>query len=76
MNTKRSLVLRICLLILLQYVMPGAGLAALTFIISLFQTGVRAKYTRLVSLVPLLGLGVVGVVRAIWFLFLASRADH
>ncbi len=75
MNTKRSLVLRIYLLVLLRDLVVGAGVVALVFITSLFQTGVRAKYTRLVGLWSLLVWGVVSVVRVIW-IFLASRADH
>ncbi len=75
MTSGPSPVLRICLLTLLQFLVPGAGLTALGFIVSLFQTGARAEVTRIASLGPILALGVVGLVRAIW-IFVASRLNR
>ena len=73
--TKPSLTLRIYLLTLLQYLVPGAGLAALALVVSLFQTGMRAEYTRLVALGAFLVMFVVALLRVLW-LFVASRLDR
>ena len=74
MSAKPAPVLRICMLTLLQYLVPGVGLAILVFIASMFQTGTRAEFLRIASLGPLLALGAVGLARAIW-IFVASRLD-
>jgi hypothetical protein len=73
--TKPSPTLRIYLLTLLQYLVPGAGLAALAFIVSLFQTGMRAEYTRLVALGAFLVMLAVALLRVAW-LFVASRSNR
>lgn len=71
---KPSLTFRIYLLTFLQYMVPGAGLAALAFIISVFQTGLRAEYTRLVALGAFLVMLAAALLRLL-FLFVASRFE-
>lgn len=75
MTTKSNLVLRIYLLTLLQYLVPGAGLGALAYIVSLFQTGMRAEYTRIVALGAVLVMLTVGILRIVW-IFVASRLNR
>jgi hypothetical protein len=75
MTAKSNHVLRIYLLMLLQYLVPGAGLGALAYIVSLFQTGMRAEYTRIVALGAFLVMLVVGILRIVW-IFLASRSNR
>ena len=73
--TKPHLTLRICIWTLLQYLVPGAGLAILAFIVSLFQSGIRAEYTRLVALGAFLVMLVAALLRVAW-LFVASRLSR
>jgi len=68
-----SHLLRMCLFAFLQFFVGGLILAAGVFSVSIFQTGMRAEYTRYVSLGPLLVLSAVGLVRAIW-IFVVSRS--
>lgn len=70
-----SLLLRVCFFAFLQFFVGGLILAAGVFVVSLFQTGLRAEYTRIVSLGPLLVLSAVGLVRAVW-IFVASRLNR
>jgi hypothetical protein len=70
-----SLLLRVCFFAFFQFFVGGLILAGGVFAVSLFQTGMRAEYTRIVSLGPLLVLSAVGLVRAIW-IFVASRLDR
>ena len=70
-----KLLLRVCFFAFLQFFVGGLILTAGVFAVSFFQTGMRAEYTRMVSLGPLLVLSAVGFVRAIW-IFVSSRLNR
>lgn len=74
-HPSNSVLLRVCFFAFFQFFVGGLILAAGGFAVSFFQTGMRAEYTRFVSLAPLLVLSAVGLVRAIW-IFVVSRLDH
>lgn len=68
---RRRLLRRWCLSAILGYVALGAFFAAVLLTVSLFQSGPRAAYFRLLSVAPLLVGTAVGVLQAARILFLA-----
>jgi hypothetical protein len=67
--------LRIYLLTLLQSMVPGAGIAIIVFIVSLFKTGNHAEFLRLFSLDVFLIMLTLGILRVIW-LFIKFRLNR
>lgn len=69
---KQSLRRRVYLLMFLQFLVPGVILAIAGVAVSLFFTGLRAEYTRLVSFAGLLVMLVAGFLRVI-LVFMVNR---
>jgi hypothetical protein len=65
-KTEARLVALTSFLAFAQFVLGGALLSACVLVVSFFQSGKRAEYTRLLSLAPLLVSIAMGILRAIW----------
>jgi YD repeat-containing protein len=65
-KTEARLVALTSFLACAQFVLGGALLSACVLVVSFFQSGKRAEYTRLLSLAPLLVSIAMGILRAIW----------
>lgn len=77
MTPVSSAVLRICLLTVAQYLVPGAALASLILVIALFETAVRAEYLQMVAVGALFITALVGILRAFWiYLVYRSRRSR
>jgi hypothetical protein len=57
--------LRLAGVLLLQYVLVGAGLSGAVLIVSLFYTGVRGEALRLFSAAPLVAMSVGGLLKVL-----------
>jgi hypothetical protein len=66
--------LRACFIAFFSFFVGGLILTAGGFAVSFFQTGMRAEYTRVVSLAPLAVLSALGLLRAIW-IYVAYRLN-
>ena len=58
-----GIVLRLFSTVLFKFVAVGLVLSAIVFGFSLWQTGARATYLHLLSVVPVVVMAVVGVIR-------------
>ena len=75
MKPANRFLLRACFFAFFSFFVGGLIIAAGGFAVSLFQTGIRAEYTRFASLGPLLVLSVVGLMKAIW-IFVAYHMNQ
>ena len=69
----KSVLLRLSFVEFFSFFVGGLIIAAGVLAVSLFQTGMRAEYTRFISLAPLLVLSAVGLLRAVWHFFALQR---